>query len=316
MFLFVHGLNSCDSPSTNKGNKNSDNLFSSTKVETDEISKLLKMNCDSNATMLKEIVKNDSTISLKTFFESYSLGNFEPFWLQKSGLSNYASEFLHALDSLTFDGLNAENYNYATLLQKSKDIEAEKIKSPEELARFDLEMTYAFLKATKDLVIGKDFELKRNKDWKNKNDTLFNQAQTLYSLINSENFNNSFDSLRPNHIWYTKFRQEYTRLYQIANQGGWPSIQNLKDSMAVGYNSPDITILRKRLFSEISLPTDTMSPICDENLLDAIKKYQHLNHVKVSGNLDTSTLKRLNKGADEKLKTLALNMERMRWLKR
>ncbi len=316
LFLFMHGLHSCESPSTNKGNKSSDNLFSSSKVETDEIGKLLKINCDSNAAMLKDIVKDDSTISLKTFSESYALGNFEPYWLQKSGLSNYASEFLHALDSLTFDGLDAENYHYKELLQKSKDIEADKIKSPEELARFDLEMTYAFLKSTKDLVIGKDFESKRYKDWKNKNDTLFNEANTLFALMNSDNFKKSFDSLRPNHIWYTKFREEYTKLYQFEHQGGWPSIQNLKDSIPIGYNSPDIVVLRKRLFSEISSPTDTSSSICDENLLDAIKKYQHLNHVKVSGQIDTSTLKKLNKGSKEKLKTLAINMERMRWLKR
>ncbi|MBK9299400.1 MAG: L,D-transpeptidase family protein [Bacteroidetes bacterium] len=45
------------------------------------------------------------------------------------------------------------------------------------------------------------------------------------------------------------------------------------------------------------------------------KKFQHLNQLKVTGFLDTSTLKKLNTSIDQKLAKLALNMERMRWLK-
>jgi murein L,D-transpeptidase YcbB/YkuD len=50
-------------------------------------------------------------------------------------------------------------------------------------------------------------------------------------------------------------------------------------------------------------------------LVDGLKKFQYLNHCKVTGKMDSTTLNLLNKNIEEKLQSLALNMDRLRWMK-
>ncbi|HAD33347.1 MAG TPA: hypothetical protein DCF44_02450 [Chitinophagaceae bacterium] len=73
--------------------------------------------------------------------------------------------------------------------------------------------------------------------------------------------------------------------------------------------------MRKRLYAEINLPTDTSNQTWTLDLLESLKYFQYRHQIRETGKMDTATIRRLNTNLDEKLRKLALNMERMRWLR-
>jgi murein L,D-transpeptidase YcbB/YkuD len=78
----------------------------------------------------------------------------------------------------------------------------------------------------------------------------------------------------------------------------------LKDSLENGLDNKSIASLRKRLFKEIGIPKDTTSTIMQDDLQTAINSFQYLHDLKLTGKLDTSTVKRLNTSVSIKIKHL------------
>ena len=314
-FLLIFCLQACKEQETSNGNKNNDSFFEKSIVDIETLKNTIKEQVGSSSTMLSAILQNDTITKTVDFASAYALNNYEPFWLQKTGLSNFCTIYLQELDSLQYDGLNPEDYHLSALQKKSESIKKNSVTSVSDLAEFEFEMTHSFFKSAHDLVLGKLSGAIIYKDWKNKNDSLFNVASTFVKTMSSSDFKTNFDSLRPNHIWYKKFRNEYLRLDQIEKKGGWQNFTELKDSLAKGYSSESVRKLRQRLHTEIGLPLDTSSIIWQEDIQSALQQFQHTHQLKVTGKLDTATLKRLNKGVSEKKNTLALNMERLRWMR-
>ena len=72
--------------------------------------------------------------------------------------------------------------------------------------------------------------------------------------------------------------------------------------------------MRKKIHREVGIPTDTLSAIWAEDLLEAVKRFQFKNQIKQTGKIDTATMTALKTKKDDKIKKLAINMERFRWM--
>ncbi|KXK43862.1 MAG: ErfK/YbiS/YcfS/YnhG family protein [Bacteroidetes bacterium OLB11] len=139
-------------------------------------------------------------------------------------------------------------------------------------------------------------------------------ATEIFKLaIKNNNIHEAFETMRPQHTWYKHFRNEYQSLSQRNMQ--LTSFEGLKDSITIGDSSFAIYQLRKKLYAETKLPIDTHLMIWNQEALDGLKKYQYINNIKATGKIDSITINKLKSNTNEKLKQLALNMERMRWLK-
>lgn len=242
----------------------------------------------------------------------YKEHQYQPFWIKEEGIPVYAGNMLEQGADLKFDGLPVEQYQLQTLKdQSAKLVQA----SPSEWAAWDLAMSKTFLQIAHDLLLGYRFEQKSNKEWKNKNDSAVNWYAILQKSTLAGDFSEAFRTIRPNHPWYRKFRQEYQRLDSLKEQFAGIQLAELKDSIAIGFSSPEIPVLRKRLYAEMRVPSDTQSVIWNPDLGEAVKQFQYRHQLKAHGKLDTATVRRLNQGVNEKLQKLALNMERFRWLK-
>jgi L,D-transpeptidase YcbB len=310
IILFTVFLFSCDEKNGLKPGSSKTGFFTNSKINIEDVSKKLKSNIDA--------LKSDSSTSQQTILlkQAYQNSNFQPYWLAKGGVEDFVFDYLKQLDSLQFDGLNPQKFCGDSLLKIATGIESKKITSVNDIALFDQSITKSFLESTHDVLMGRDFEILPNKDWKNKNDTAFDAVSFLKETIVKNNFASVFGSLRPNHVWYKKFSAEYKKLCKLSVDGGWTTIKDLEDSVDIGFQSKYISALRIRLHKETGEPNDTISDTWSEDLANSIKKYQFQHQLKSTGMIDSATLHVLNKGLGEKLKTLALNMERMRWMKK
>jgi len=154
-----------------------------------------------------------------------------------------------------------------------------------------------------------------NKDWKTKNDSLFNESALLKKCTDGISITAAFESIRPNHPWYKKFKDEYCKLLNNIQPDSVLTIIDLRDSISIGFNSPSVAILRKKIHREVGLPLDTISTMWAEDLLEAVRRFQFKNQIKPTGKLDTVTLTALKTKTADKLKKIAINMERFRWMR-
>ena len=313
VLFFSFFIASCQDEKGFKPFSKKTSIFSSSIIQIDQVNADLKQKIESRV-----LQANDSTHQLqhKWIRELYSLSNYQPYWIADGGVEQFVKQYVEQIDSLKFDGLNTTNYNGDSLLKVAQLIDDKKITSINDISNFEIKMSESFMQMAHDIVIGQQYEVLRNKDWKNKNDTAFNGASFLKEIITKNSIQLALQQLRPQHSWYNKFREEYKKLHQRSIDGGWATINQLEDSLDMGFQSKQIPALRTRMFKEIGEPLDTISDTWNTELVTSIKKYQFQNQIKQTGIVDSATLKVLNKGIDEKLKTLALNMERLRWLKK
>lgn len=254
----------------------------------------------------------DSFVADFVLSSVYKEHQYQPFWILEDGIPMYATNMLNQAENLRYDALPLEHYPLQELKEQATQLSKA---APADWAAWDMAMSKTFLQIAHDLLLGYRFEQKTNKEWKNKNDSALNWFAILRKSTLAGDFSEAFKAMRPDHPWYARFRSEYQRLDSLKAQFNTISLTELKDSIAVGFSSPEIPVLRKRLYTELNLPADTSSATWTAEMGDAIKKFQYRHQIKATGKLDTATVRKLNQGVDEKLKKLALNMERFRWLK-
>jgi murein L,D-transpeptidase YcbB/YkuD len=288
---------------------NKEGIIASRKIDTSLLNDLIEQRIFSESDSTFFLNGTDTLDRMKIFKEVYS--EKKCLWIHEEGITPSGSELMKVLADLQYDGINTERYQLTELQNLSKQIQ--KDASEEVLFSFETLLTKAFLKASRDMVLG--YTVNTNKEIKNKNDTLFNEVDVLRLALQNENMSESFRLMQPQHPWYRKFRREYLRLSKMKMVDSFPMIHQIKDSLAIGDSSLHIAQLRKRLYKELQLPADTTSTIWNNDLIESLAKFQYIHQLKVTGKPDTATLHKLNTSIESKLKSLALNMERFRWLK-
>lgn len=304
----------CKNSNSTDVNENSiTSIFAPNQFDVDALQTHLKSKLDTNIAIstISFFGKPDSNV--KTYQQFYASNNYTSVWIHQKGLSNITKQFLQVLDSLQYDALNPEKYYYTNLKQRAIFILNEK--NMDSIMQFELDMTNSFFTASKDLALGSNRLVKMNKDWKIKNDSLFNESALLKKCTDGMSITAAFESIRPNHPWYKKFKDEYCKLLNNIQPDSVLTIIDLRDSISIGFNSPSVAILRKKIHREVGLPLDTISTMWAEDLLEAVRRFQFKNQIKPTGKLDTVTLTALKTKTADKLKKIAINMERFRWMR-
>lgn len=313
-FLFLSTLicvEACHSDQEKK-KKSSDKTIVKASVEINNVVKFLTNKLDDSSSSI--ILLNDTLHEMKSLREMYSATKYYPFWLNEEGVSKKVSDYITILADISNDGLQAEDYNLSKIRDVLEGLKSKAV-NESEIGEFELLLTASFLKLSNDMMMGKD-TVTHKKDWKIKNDSLGNFAMSLAKELDSTDVNTIVAHLRPEMGHYNAFRNEYKRLDMIRTKGGWPKVTEVRsESFSTAATNPAFLVLRKRLFIEIGIPKDTVSMQWNEDLVEAIRKFQHLNYIKLSGKPDTTTINKLNINVETKLRSLALNMERLRWMK-
>ncbi|MBK7763048.1 MAG: L,D-transpeptidase family protein [Bacteroidetes bacterium] len=304
-------MQACNTPGEGQENKKNAIAIETTKVDMLTLRNYLSDLCNSSDSLIE--IDDQKYVSLYDFKKLYASRNYEACWLTKDGVTKQASDYLEILEEIQYDGLEKNKYLSASIHSLYSNIKTGSY-TLDDLHNLEASLSYSFISLTNDMVYGKDTTLQIRKYWKIKNDSNFSVANSCKKAIDENSLPATFDKLRPNNSYYKAFRNEYKRLTQLQAQSNWAIIQVKNDSLKVGDSLPELKILRKRLSIEIGLPKDTSSFFWQDDLLNAVKKFQYLNQVKTNGKLDSTTLSKLNLPIANKLKTLALNMERMRWM--
>lgn len=120
------------------------------------------------------------------------------------------------------------------------------------------------------------------------------------------------DVLTPRNPVYVQLLQAKFQLEAAIARGGWgPSLG--KAELAKGAKGPAVVALRNRLQAMGYLGASA-SEVFDDTLVAALKKFQADHGVQVSGKLGKRSLAAINVAPEQRLKAIAVALERQRWM--
>ncbi len=112
---------------------------------------------------------------------------------------------------------------------------------------------------------------------------------------------------------YNLLKTSLKKYRQLEITADWKPI-DAKNKFKLNDHSPDIVLIRKKLFELGDLNQNTGSDIFDDSLQSAIKSFQIRYGMKTDGIIGTTFLRYLNTPIQEYIRKIIVNMERTRWV--
>ncbi len=109
------------------------------------------------------------------------------------------------------------------------------------------------------------------------------------------------------------------RYREIARLGGWKPLPSPPRNVGPGEPYSDVSLLRARLRAEGDLPESARkirSKVLDPETAEALKSFQFRHGITPDAVLGPATMTELNQPVSHRLKTLIINLDRLRWMPR
>lgn len=235
--------------------------------------------------------------------EVYLFNEFNPFWSNEYQVDGLISILKQCHD----EGLNPEDYH----LPDIKELRQED--SEENRANLDIMLTDAFLLYTSHILSGKTNPKTIDSEW-HVLKTDKNPVKYLYTL-NKQSISDVIDDIKPKNKNYEAL-QAQLKYYR--------SLENEKDMEEVptgplikpGMTDYRIPMIREALTIRKDLPKEQISAntTYDDSLKMGIIRFQKRHGLESLGNIGNQTVEMLNTSPTQRIKTIIVNLERLRWL--
>jgi len=295
---------------------------------------------------LKKNAKDIKNISHKKFLKKfYKTNNYQSLWLNKDGLNKekYKQLMSHIENDLTLD-------TQGRIAQHSQQLqqELESNLTKEKLYKIEISLSslyYDFLEHT--LYGGiewKNFSRKLRSLKKSRIDASWLKQKAPYNistLLTQPNINQTMEEIKPKRFGYKALNESLKKLYKMKVDGGWKKLGYFK-RLELGSTGDMVVQLRERLdysgdykecnntsikavdkkttksndTNQSQEPKIDKKAIFAECLDIAVKKFQKRHGLVADGIVGSGTRKVLNITVDEKIRTVLLNIDRIKWLPR
>ena len=241
----------------------------------------------------------------------YANRDYEPAWSRPYTIA----KLMATIRNSHTDGLDPDDYHYETLKWFHKRIKNAQAATPESLADFDILLSDSFVRLAYHQYFGKVdpetlnpyLQLVRLLDGKE-------PMRLLLEAIESDRLDRIIDNLKPVHPFYLRLKKALARYRAIQYAGGWQEIPTGARIMA-GSRDDRVPLIRRRLHLTGDLNNnDFSSDLFDEDLHDALSRFQTRNYLEPDGIADRSTIRVLNEPVEERIDQILANIERARWV--
>lgn len=249
--------------------------------------------------------------ALRAFYEKYDRS---PVWTEEGRSGPRALWLMGAVRDAEDDGLMPDDYHLDRLDSLHRAFAANQDAGSR--AVFDLFLTDAFFLLATHLYYGKTDPAKLKADWgvlKSPRD--LSMPDYLSALLEREDYFDGLNFFRPSMPAYAalRIRLRHYRLRLTAHP--WQPI-TLSASLRPGESSEAMTEIRQRLILLGDCRTCAVEDpsLYDPVLEEAVKGFQKRHGLTPDGVIGRATTAALNIRPAERIRTAAVNLERMRWL--
>lgn len=243
---------------------------------------------------------DESESDLQAFYQSR---DFKPVWSGSDDAQSRAGLVQEALEHAYEEGLRARDY-VDPLFNRSDTPEA-----GADAADFDIAMTRSLFRYAHDVRLGRSKPGDVYKD-ANLPPQDFDVAAALTSALNSDKLSKFLADLPPRHPGYRGLVKALAIYRDIVEQGGWPKVP-------AGISREGQDRGRAALAARLSFEDPYLAAIADPSPADlriALLRFQRRMGLEDNGVLNAETLAALNVSASYRVKEIAANMERWRWI--
>jgi murein L,D-transpeptidase YcbB/YkuD len=248
----------------------------------------------------------------------YEGRGYRPAWSDDYGPSPDVEDFLEVIHSAYREGLNPQDYHLNNIEAVLSDLYAGQFglgtHDVAKLAGLDLILTEAFFLYASHIVNGRVDHRNIYPDW------VVNQGSAdikalLSEAVDSGDIQKVLADLGPHYPRYVKLREKLIKYWAIAEGGGWPHVPD-GPKLLKGSRGARVAILRQRLITSGDLVSMAQgeTAVFDQDVEMAVRKFQKRHGLKDDGRVGKSTLKVINVPLETRIRQIALNMDRLRWL--
>ncbi|MBC7745647.1 MAG: L,D-transpeptidase family protein [Flavobacterium sp.] len=259
---------------------------------------------------IKEHEPEDSNAAqLRNF---YKRRNYQFAWFTEDGIAEHTRSFWNLHNNYISDfgdtDLKFKNFHRHIDLLMNDDMLINI--ATERVLQTELELTMHFFEYSNNAYSGKlnpdelQWHIPRKK---------INAGILLDSLIARSGKN--LQDWEPVNIYYQRLKKELVHYHAIDKAGGWQEIalDKLK-KYKPGDTALVIKQVKQRLLISGNDKTNDTTEYYTSGLIAAIKRTQKSFGIKEDGVITAALIKELNVSVEERIKTLMINLERMRWV--
>jgi L,D-transpeptidase YcbB len=285
-------------------------VFSQNPAATQIKSKLDQLAADKDLKIAGEKIHNIEYIT-----NLYKKNDYQPFWTKPE----YSGDAISGLQNSFEDGLTPSDYHLDAIARLQKEIGAFPGQSPSEpdkKADLDLLLTDGIIFYADHLLYGKIDPESILPTWN------FGFAPipdlnpyTFSQYITNREMPARLNDLRPDMPMYDTLLVILSRYRNIAARGGWQQIL-AGGKIEPGNNDTRIPSIRKRLLAtdELTLRDSISSNLYDKELEKDIKAFQSTHGLDPDGVIGVGTFRELNVTVTDRIASIRINMERVRWI--
>lgn len=233
----------------------------------------------------------------------YQMHGYQTLWTGPAD-SVRREAFLTALDAAAVQGLPAARYRREELVSAFQSAVTEG-----DRGRLEVAMSRAFVAFAGDLKAG--VTTPKDLDKSIVRDIARPEAGALLASFSAAEPWGFFRSLPPSTPEYARLLKEKLRLEHVIADGGWgPEVPG---PMQPGVSGDEAVALRNRLVA-LGYLVHSASATFDRPMVRALQRYQADNGITPDGVVGDSTLAALNTPPEQRLKSVTVALERLRWI--
>ena len=247
----------------------------------------------------------------RTLHSFYRERSFAPNWIEHNVPSSRAEKLRQIILAANLDGLTPEDYFIGPLNARwdRQDVTSR--------AELDILLTLACGRFAADAREGRieahDIDRKLFGAVRPERPDL---KKIIGEVLNSSDIAVALREQFPNHRQYERLRSALADYQKIAAAGGWTAIDQ-GPPLTLGSSGTRVAALVRRLEITADMPgTKTPVDTYSDQVADAVRRFQQRHGIPASGQVDARTLTALNVPVTERIKAIAINLERWRWLQR
>ncbi len=242
---------------------------------------------------------------------TYKANNFERVWSDFA----YTKQALNLIAQAELEGLFPNDYHFDTLMALAKEIDKRGTQAVE--AQFDVLMTDAIMTYAKHLIRGKVNPKLLSDTWNYEQSDVTPDAaaKALLKHVKSKSLEKGLNDLKPTLPHYKTLKDALVFYRELDTKGELANITLQNKVLKPGQSDPAVPLLKQKLqrlnYYSSGISDETSY---DNELVEAVKKFQYLHQVADDGVIGNETIKLLNRDYSEYVNDILVNLERIRWV--
>jgi murein L,D-transpeptidase YcbB/YkuD len=280
-----------------------------------KVSELIKFNLENVSADKDFKISGEKLHSIEYISNLYAKNDYRPFWTK----AEYVGDAISALAGSYHDGLLPDDYHLQAIIRLHTEIVAIQDESEEKISRtadLDLLLTDGIIYYADHLLFGKTDPVTLENTWNFGFAPIPDlNAESLSQYISGREIIPRLEQLRPDMHLYDTLLNTLAQYRRIMADGGWGTV------LAGGKIEPEnndsrIPAIRKRLLitDGLSEKDSTSSTFYDKILENDIKAFQETHGLDPDGVIGVGTFRELNVPVEDRIASIRVNLERVRWV--